>query len=124
MMCHRASSMGCRKDTPRPRAMQARMPDDTFLIRRAVLLSAEAQMISHIPLEGSMHRRRWWLVGLVHALLVIALSAILGHRTLLATAEAAPPLGLPQVAQRSAPEGSHADRTIHLNFRNVDILQM
>jgi hypothetical protein len=33
--------MGCRKDTPRLRAMQARMPDDTFLIRRAVLFSIE-----------------------------------------------------------------------------------
>ena len=71
-----------------------------------------------------MRRRRLLLVGLVHALLVIALSATLGHRTLLAKAEAAPPIGLPQVAQRSAPEGSNADRTIHLNFRNVDILQM
>ena len=28
------------------------------------------------------------------------------------------------MAQRPAPEGSRADGTIHLNFRNVDILQM
>ena len=82
-------------------------------------------MISHNPLEGSMHRRRWWLVGLVHALLVIALSTTLSHKTLLATAETAPPTQrAPQGAQHSAPEGSHADRTIHLNFRNIDILQM
>jgi len=60
----------------------------------------------------------------VDVLLVIVLSITLGHRTLLATAETTPPIGLPQVAQRSAPEGSNADRTIHLNFRNVDILQM
>ena len=82
-------------------------------------------MISHIPLEGSMHRRRWLLVGLVHALLMIAMSATLDHRTLLAPAEAAPPTQrAPQAAQRLAPEGSHDDRTVHLNFRDVDILQM
>jgi type II secretory pathway component GspD/PulD (secretin) len=84
-----------------------------------------------------MRIRPWWLVGLMYALLVIALSARLGHRTRLATAEAAPPTqGVPQVAQHPAPEGSRADGsrpgagdrardgTIHLNFRNVDILQM
>ena len=54
-----------------------------------------------------MRRRIWCLVGFVC--------------TLLATAEAAPPT---QAAQRPAPEGSHTDGTIHLNFRNVDILQM
>src|SRR5919109_260982 len=31
VMYHRAASMGCRKDTLHPRAMQARMPSDTFL---------------------------------------------------------------------------------------------
>jgi type II secretory pathway component GspD/PulD (secretin) len=72
-----------------------------------------------------MRRRIWWLVGLVCTLLVIAVSARPGHRTRLATAEASPPIQETlQMAQRPAPEGSHADRTIHLNFRNVDILQM
>jgi len=43
----------------------------------------------------------------------------------LATAEAAPPSqGSPHAAQRQAPEGSRDDRTVYLNFRNVDILQM
>jgi hypothetical protein len=78
-----------------------------------------------------------WLVRLVCTLLVIAMSARLDHRARLATAEAFPPTqGVPQVAQRPAPEdsrvdGSHPvsgdrvrDGTIHLNFRNVDILQM
>ena len=82
-------------------------------------------MISHVLLEGSTRRRRWWLVGLVCALLVSALSASPGHRARLATVEAAPPIqGLPQVAQRPALEGNRADGTVHLNFRNVDILQM
>jgi general secretion pathway protein D len=40
-------------------------------------------------------------------------------------AEAVPPTQrVPQVAQRLGPEGSHADGTVHLNFRNVDILQL
>ena len=73
-----------------------------------------------------MRRRIWWLVGLVCLLLVIALSARPGHRARLATAEASPPTqGAPQGAQRPAPEGSRTrNGTIHLNFRNVDILQM
>ena len=67
----------------------------------------------------------WWLVGLVGTLLVIALSAAPGRRASLATAEAAPPAQrAPQAAQRPAPEGSRADGTVHLNFRDVDILQM
>ena len=72
-----------------------------------------------------MRRYIWWLVGPVCTLLVIVMSAWLGHRTRLATAEASPPIqGTLQVAQRPVPEGSHTDRTVHLNFRNVDILQM
>jgi general secretion pathway protein D len=55
--------------------------------------------------------RIWWLVGLVCALL--------------ATAEAAPPTrGTPQAAPHPALEGNPAAGTVHLNFRNVDILQM
>jgi type II secretory pathway component GspD/PulD (secretin) len=70
-----------------------------------------------------MRRRLWWLVGLVCTLLVIAMSPRLDHRTRLATAAAAPPTQASlQVAQR--PAGSRADGTVHLNFRNVDILQM
>jgi type II secretory pathway component GspD/PulD (secretin) len=72
-----------------------------------------------------MRRHIWWVVGLVCTLLVIAMSAWLGHRTRLATVEASPPIqGTLQVAQRSTPEGSRANGTVHLNFRNVDILQM
>ena len=84
-----------------------------------------------------MHVRTWWLVGLVWTLLVIALSIPLGYMARLATAEASPPTpGVPQTAQRPAPEGSRPDGgrpvsgnrthegTIQLNFRNVDILQM
>ena len=84
-----------------------------------------------------MRIRIWWLVGLVCTLLVVALSATLGHRAHLAMAEASPPTqGVPQAAQYPAPAGSRADGgrpgagdrardgTIHLNFRNVDILQM
>ena len=70
-------------------------------------------------------RLREWLVGLVCTLLVIALSARLDPRTRLATAEAAPPTqGVPPAAQHAAPEGSRTGGTVHLNFRNVDILQM
>ena len=61
-----------------------------------------------------MRRRRFLLVGLASALLGIALSTTPGHRGRLAMAETSPP--------------THGDRardgTIHLNFRNVDILQM
>ena len=57
-----------------------------------------------------MRRHIWWLVGLVCTLLVIAMSARPGHRTRLATAEASPPIQETlQMAQRPAPEGSHAD---------------
>jgi general secretion pathway protein D len=53
------------------------------------------------------------------------MSTGLGHRARLATAAAAPPAQASlQVAQRPVPEGSRADGTVHLNFRNVDILQM
>jgi len=72
-----------------------------------------------------MRKRRWWSGVLVCPLLVIVLLTAPGHRARLATVEAAPPTqGIPQAAQRPAPEGSHADRTVHLNFRNVDILQL
>ena len=72
-----------------------------------------------------MRRRIWWVVGLVCSLLAIAISARLGHRTHLATAEASPPIqDTLQMAQRPAPEGRRADGTIHLNFHNVEILQM
>ena len=72
-----------------------------------------------------MHRRMWWWVGLVGTLLVLAMGARLGHKTRPATAEASPPTqGAPQGAQHPAPEGSHTGGTVHLNFRNVDILQM
>jgi len=75
-------------------------------------------------LGGSM-RIREWLVGPVYTLLVITLSTKMDHRARLATAEASSPIqGALQAAQRLAPEGGHADGTIHLNFRNVDILQM
>jgi general secretion pathway protein D len=50
----------------------------------------------------------------VGTLLVVALSTSLGHRTYLALAETSPPTR----GDRARPE------TIHLNFRNVDILQM
>ena len=84
-----------------------------------------------------MRIRILWLVGLVCTLLVAAMSAKMGYRTRLATAEASPlTQGAQQAAQHSAPEGSRTDGshpgagdharegTIHLNFRNVDILQM
>ena len=72
-----------------------------------------------------MHKRMWWLVTLAGTLLVIALSATPCHRAHLATAEAAPPLqDSSHAAKRQAPEGSHDDGPVHLNYRNVDILQM
>jgi len=68
---------------------------------------------------------------------MIAMSPMSGYRTRLATAEASPPIQeAPQTAQHKAPEGSRANRsrpgtgdrardeTVHLNFRDVDILQM
>ena len=72
-----------------------------------------------------MRIRLWWLVGLVGSLLVTTMSARLGHRMGLATAEASPPIqGTFQVAQHPPPQSSRADGTVHLNFRNVDILQI
>jgi type II secretory pathway component GspD/PulD (secretin) len=69
--------------------------------------------------------RIWWSVGLMCTLLAIAMSATLGHRACVATAEAAPPTQtVPQAAQHPALEGSQTEGAIHLNFRNVDILQM
>ena len=69
-----------------------------------------------------MRIRLLWVVGLLCTLLVIALS----HRVRLVAVEASPPTqGASQAAQRPAPEGNRApDGTIHLNFRNVDILQV
>ena len=59
-----------------------------------------------------MHRHRRW--AQVATLLVIALSISLDHRASLVMAETSPP--------------THGDRVrngaIHLNFRNVDILQV
>jgi general secretion pathway protein D len=56
---------------------------------------------------------------------MITMSATPRHRACLATAEAAPPTKrIPQAAQRPASEDSHTGGTVHLNFRNVDILQL
>src|SRR5215813_2662409 len=84
-----------------------------------------------------MRIRLLWLVGLVCTLPLVAVSAQLGHRARLAAAEASPRTqGAPKAAQRSTPESSRTDgnptmsgdyardRTIHLNFRHVDILQI
>ena len=74
-----------------------------------------------------MRIRTLWLVGLMCPLLGIAMSAGLDSMARLATAEVAqrpvPERGLadgrPPVSRDRAHEG-----TLHLNFRNVDILQM
>ncbi len=84
-----------------------------------------------------MHVRILWVVGLLGTLLVIATSTTLSYGVRIVTAEASPPTQeAPQAAQRPAPEGSRTDEsrplsgnrapdgTIHLNFRNMDILQM
>jgi general secretion pathway protein D len=72
-----------------------------------------------------MRKCIWWLVGFTGTVLMIAMSATSGHRASLATAEAAPPTQkAPQAVQRQATEGSHTGGTVHLNFRNVDILQL
>lgn len=72
-----------------------------------------------------MRRHRWWLVGLICTLLVVAMNARPGRRACLATADAAPAIQETlQMAQRPVPKGSHSEGTVHLNFRNVDILQM
>src|SRR5262249_6742715 len=116
----------------------ARRPGDTFLsgvahmrctyrTAHATLTEAmaESRRLSDVLLGGSMHLRIWWLVRLVCTLLVITLSARLSHRTRLVTAEAAPPTQESlQVAQHPASEGSRPEGAVHLNFRNVDILQM
>jgi general secretion pathway protein D len=66
----------------------------------------------------------WWLVALAGALLVIAWGATPDHGARLATAEVVPPIqDSLYAAQHQTPEGSH-DGTVHLNYRNVDILQM
>ena len=59
-------------------------------------------------------RIRVWLVGLVCLLLVSALGTGLEHRARLGTATAAPP----------TPGDRAGAGTVHLNFRNVDILQI
>lgn len=83
------------------------------------------QMISHVLLEDSMRRYRWWSVTLGCILLVSALSTTSSHRARLTTTEAAPPTqGGSQAPQHPAPEGHHTDNVVHLNLRNVDILQM
>ena len=70
-----------------------------------------------------MRRRRRW--GLVGTLLMIALSTSLDHRTHLALPEAFPlTQRAAQMAQHQIPESRRTGGTIHLNFRNVDILQM
>src|SRR5688572_11374297 len=75
---------------------------------------AESGTLSQGLLGGSM--RIWWSVGLVCTLLAIAMSATLGHRACVATAEAAPPTQtVPQAAQHPALEGSQTDGAIHLN---------
>jgi type II secretory pathway component GspD/PulD (secretin) len=72
-----------------------------------------------------MHRCMWRLVGFVGTLLMVAMSATLCHRVPLAMAQAAPPSQrASQAVQRPAPEGSRTGETVHLNFRNVDILQL
>jgi len=61
----------------------------------------------------------------VGILLVVALSTSLGHRTHLAMAEVFTRIQrAAQVVQHPAPESRRAEGSIHLNFRNVDILQM
>ena len=71
-----------------------------------------------------MRRRRRW--GPVGTLLVVALSTSPGYRTHLATAETSPRTqrAAQVVAQHQISESRRADGTIHLNFRNADILPM
>jgi len=84
-----------------------------------------------------MRLQMFWFVGLLGTLLGITVSPRLGYTVRLATAEASPPTqGVHQEVQGQAPEGSRATEsrprsgdstragTIHLNFRNVDIVQM
>lgn len=80
-----------------------------------------------------MRLQTFWVVGL----LGIAMSLRLGHTACLVMAEASPPTqGAHQVVQGPVPEGSRAAgsrprsggstraATVHLNFRNVEIVQM
>jgi general secretion pathway protein D len=72
-----------------------------------------------------MRIRRWWLIGLVGSLLVTTMSPKLGPGVGLAIAEISPPIqGTLQTAQHTPPQSRRADGTVHLNFRNVDILQI
>lgn len=84
-----------------------------------------------------MRLQTFWVVGLLGTLLGIAMSPRLDRPARLAMAEVFPPTqGAHQVVQGPAPEGSRAAGsraragdstragTIHLNFRQVDIVQM
>ena len=84
-----------------------------------------------------MRLQTFWVVGLLGILLGIAMGPRLGHMAPLAMAEASPPTqGAHQGVQRPTPEGSRVAEsrprsgdstrvgTIHLNFRNVDIVPM
>jgi len=84
-----------------------------------------------------MRLQTFWVIGLVGTLLGIAISPRLGRTVCLAMAgESLPTQGVHTAAQRPAPAGSRTDGnrpwsggstrvgTIHLNFRNVDVLQI
>lgn len=84
-----------------------------------------------------MRLQTFWVVGLLGTLLGTALSPGLDRTARVALAEVSHPTqGAQQVVQGQAPEGSRATEsrprsgdstragTIHLNFRNVDIVQM
>src|SRR5262249_51949898 len=87
--------------------------------------------------DRSMRLQTFWTVGLLGILLGVVMSPGLDRTARLPMAEASPATpGAHQVVQRPASEGSRAAesrprsgdstraRTIHLNFRNVDIVQM
>lgn len=84
-----------------------------------------------------MRLQTFWVVGWFGILLGMALHPGLGHTARLVVAEASSPAqGVHQMVQRPAPQGSRVAEnrpksgdspragTIHLNFRNVDIVQM
>ena len=84
-----------------------------------------------------MRLQTWWAVGLLGTLLGTAMSPRLDHTVRLAVAEASSPAqGVHQRGQHPAPQGSRIAEnhpksgdspragTIHLNLRNVDIVQM
>lgn len=85
-----------------------------------------------------MRIQTFWVLGWSGILLGIALHPGLGHTACLATAEMSPPTpqGAHRIVQGPALQGSRAAEsrprsadstrpgTIHLNFRNVDIVQM